>query len=436
MVTFDEAIPRVSEVLRTVLGIAALAAGDVAIVRDPFGLVTVLVRVQISDEQRASIIQRLLSVSPYSDHDQPLVDLGDVFDDRLSSADSGVLTKVTSDTGEDYHVYVIDHRVVGLDWLAPLSERATPLPTIVFSSLKGGVGRSTALVVTAAHLANRGLNVLAIDLDLEAPGIGSALLREQELPDFGSLDYFVENKVSDLDYSFFGNCVGVSSLTTSTGVVHVVPAIGSRGRAFPQNIIPKISRAYIERPRQGDELAPATFLSQVRAFVQMLTQDSNRYDVILVDSRAGMHESTPASIIGVGGLVLLFGTDNPQTFDGFEFLLAGLGSAGAGLWRHGIHFVHAKASTDVRARTGFRDKCYDLAVKYLYEEAGPDDLDAFNFDLGDPSAPHYAWDILNDSNFLSFDPLKATDLVTARVYEATFGDLLRGIDQYLGLTES
>ena len=40
-----------------------------------------------------------------------------------------------------------------------------------FYSFKGGVGRTMALVNVAVELAQRGRRVLAVDFDLEAPGI-------------------------------------------------------------------------------------------------------------------------------------------------------------------------------------------------------------------------------------------------------------------------
>ncbi len=42
-----------------------------------------------------------------------------------------------------------------------------------FYSLRGGVGRSTALAYTAHVLARRGRSVLCVDLDLEAPGLAA-----------------------------------------------------------------------------------------------------------------------------------------------------------------------------------------------------------------------------------------------------------------------
>ena len=47
-------------------------------------------------------------------------------------------------------------------------------------------------------------------------------------------------------------------------------------------------------------------------------ENSGAYDVILVDARAGLHETTAAAILAIGGDVLLFGLDHPQTFLGYK----------------------------------------------------------------------------------------------------------------------
>src|SRR5665213_1718886 len=44
---------------------------------------------------------------------------------------------------------------------------------VTFYSYKGGVGRTMALVNTAAALTQQGKRVLAVDFDLEAPGLPS-----------------------------------------------------------------------------------------------------------------------------------------------------------------------------------------------------------------------------------------------------------------------
>ncbi|MGO7565542.1 AAA family ATPase, partial [Rhizobium johnstonii] len=70
----------------------------------------------------------------------------------------------------------IDRRFVGADWMSPPASEFVGTKRLVFGSLKGGFGRSTALAIFAADLSRDGKKVLCIDLDLEAPGIGTMLL--------------------------------------------------------------------------------------------------------------------------------------------------------------------------------------------------------------------------------------------------------------------
>ena len=61
--------------------------------------------------------------------------------------------------------------------------------TITFYSYKGGVGRTTALTHVAWILAQSGRKVVALDLDLEAPGLSTAFNLTPE-PIYGLVDYF------------------------------------------------------------------------------------------------------------------------------------------------------------------------------------------------------------------------------------------------------
>lgn len=57
-----------------------------------------------------------------------------------------------------------------------------PRPIVAsFYSLRGGVGRSTALAYTAQILASRGRSVLCVDMDLEAPALASLFDKEDEI---------------------------------------------------------------------------------------------------------------------------------------------------------------------------------------------------------------------------------------------------------------
>jgi cellulose biosynthesis protein BcsQ len=63
---------------------------------------------------------------------------------------------------------------------------------ITFYSFKGGVGRTMALVNTAAELAGRGRKVLVVDFDLEAPGLNTYELLRSEKPHPGIVEYVTE----------------------------------------------------------------------------------------------------------------------------------------------------------------------------------------------------------------------------------------------------
>lgn len=54
-------------------------------------------------------------------------------------------------------IRLIDRRLAGQDWLMRAVKLADKPRRLVFYSIKGGVGRSTALAITAADLAARGL---------------------------------------------------------------------------------------------------------------------------------------------------------------------------------------------------------------------------------------------------------------------------------------
>lgn len=60
---------------------------------------------------------------------------------------------------------------------------------VTFYSYKGGVGRTMALVNTSVALARAGRRVLAVDFDLEAPGLPSYTIFEHANCDVGLVDY-------------------------------------------------------------------------------------------------------------------------------------------------------------------------------------------------------------------------------------------------------
>ena len=69
-------------------------------------------------------------------------------------------------------VHVADRLAQEATW-ETIFPRASGVPRVVFYSIKGGVGRSTALAACAWALAASGQRVLVLDLDLESPAAES-----------------------------------------------------------------------------------------------------------------------------------------------------------------------------------------------------------------------------------------------------------------------
>lgn len=341
--------------------------------------------------------------------------------------------------GEQF-CYLVDRRIVGSGWLAEPADATSGPPRVVFASLKGGVGRSTALAVLAADLARRGRNVLVIDLDLEAPGVGHLLLEDGRLPDYGVVDFLVENGIGGVENDLLRRFVGTSQLTSSSGgVVDVMPAIGSKSEAAPENILAKLSRAMIEDVTEAGTVSVG---EQVSSMIDRIVA-LGRYDAVLIDSRAGLAELAAPAVIGLGATVLLFGTAQKQTIEGYRALFAALqllaqrdaAQGRSAEWRLGLRPVYAKAGLNADTADRFRDDIYELYSEYLYDAELEDEVGvqvtSLRFTQQDDSAPHAPLTIPFNSAFVDFDPSRQPTQLTAAFYEQSFRPFLNAIDRIL-----
>lgn len=351
-------------------------------------------------------------------------------------------------------VAVVDRRIVGQDWaLGHFGPIPGVPPVVTFYSIKGGVGRSTALAVAASAQAERGNNVLVVDLDLEAPGLGALLLEADGLPEFGALDWLVETNLRpDTGDALIRRCMAESPLTAGRGAVDVLPSLGRRAHDAAWNVSPKLGRAFVHPEQSGP------FLKRIRRLIESACQHGlRRYDAVLVDARAGLAESSAAALIGLGAEVLCFGVDAPHTHDGYRYLfshLAGIalpeGEIGSKTnasaqsdWRHRFRMVHAKAHASEAARRRFRDRAHDVFMEEMYEadnrdfeaadrEAAEDaDNAPFNFDCDDEDAPHWPWPILFDAALLDFDPRQRPEQLMREFADRAFGPFLDRLDRLI-----
>jgi hypothetical protein len=430
MIRYDEALPRFAALIRDTLGVGELY--DQVFLRDATGRLTFVVRGPLPAGAGENIREKAAALAPWVDPTMPAATPEDLFDPHLGEPEPGFPEFVVSDAFTGY-VRLVERRLVGQDWLRPPQEPVPGLPPIVvFASHKGGVGRSTALAVSAAALSQAGYNILVVDLDLEAPGLGAMLLAEQ--PEYGTLDYFVETSLGEVDDEFIGDLVATSSLAEN-GQVHVTPAVGAIGDASPQNVLGKIARAYVERV--NDDGGIVSFLDRTRDLVTRLCA-VNRYDAVFIDARAGLNEATAAAVLGLGAEVLLFGVDTPQTFAGYRYFLAHLQrfrpeASSEKDWRYRLRMVQARAQAGPTSEATFRTQAFEMFSDTVYDEEEGIEEEAFNFDYDDVNAPHYAWPILDDANYAEFNPLLRRDQLARHLYDRTFGAFIKNLGDKIGL---
>ncbi len=321
--------------------------------------------------------------------------------------------------GRDDHYRLVDRRVVGVDWLRTPAVEQTEPRRIVFASVKGGVGRSTALCVAARELADEGQRVLVVDLDLEAPGAGRMLA--PELPSFGVIDALA---AAALDQTI-APAELITELHDGNAWIDVVPAHGRSSVEAPEHYLGKLARAMSEVALPE----PKPVAQRVAELVDRLCQ-RRPYDVVLIDARAGLAEITAGPVLALGATVLLFSTAQQQSFDDYRFLFAHLRSLG--LWHAGRTWnnlvpVLAKAGTDAQQLEAAQRSMFELYEEYLYEQAPAGQLDAFNFDETDPDGAHRFVPIAFDTRFASFDPQRHESHLTRPFYEQAFTPFLARI---------
>lgn len=323
-------------------------------------------------------------------------------------------------------VQLLDRQITGQDWLRPPLECGAAHPhRFVFFGLKGGVGRSTALCMTAWELAKRGLRVLLIDFDLESPGLLGLLLPTHKGAEFGVVDWLLEDAVGQGE-AILPRMVAASPLSeTTVGAIRVAAAMG---RGDP-DYLAKLSRAYADVPGVGGPLRMGT---RMRTMVERL-EAQEKPDVVLIDSRAGLHDLAAVSITGLADTALLFATGGAQSWIGYRQLFS--------YWQHRpdvaqhvrerlliVRALTPKSDREAIVRT-FQRNAYELFSETLYDElpvgqAAADVL--FHPGQKDESAPHFPILVDWDARFQEFDPMLRPEGggATQAQIDGAFGQLI------------
>ncbi|MBO9794239.1 MULTISPECIES: ParA family protein [Xanthomonas] len=419
MTTYDEVLPAVVEILRANPELGALA--PIVINRDLNGRVRLVVdarlgtREEINEALGKSVSEIFDRIGVYAHHVDRALIVEDNFEDVLNKgyAYDGCLD-----------IRVVERLATEGSWssISPVSNGAT---RVTFFSIKGGVGRSTAMASIAWSLAKSGKRVLVVDLDLESPGLSSSLLPTEYRPRFGVTDWLVEDLVGN-GGQVFKDIVATSPLSHD-GDIFVVPAYG----AAPGEYVSKLGRAWMPVLKNGLREAWSERLGRLLdALEERLVPD-----IILIDSRAGIDEVASACVTDLGAaLVLLFAVDGEQTWAGYKVLFNHWRSTGVARdIRERLQVVGAVIPEDgsVEYLALLRESSWDLFNLNLYDEVAPgklpDEAD-WSFGEADESAPHYPWPIRWQRGFSSLRSLHGRlEGVDEELVNMSFGRLIQEI---------
>lgn len=319
------------------------------------------------------------------------------------------------------------------------------VPRVVFYSIKGGVGRSTALAACAWSLAASGQRVVVLDLDLESPGLSTSLLPQSRQPAYGITDWLVEDLVGNGDAVFDQMHASVS--TQQRGELIVVPSHGFE----PGEYVSKLGRVWM--PGFTTEGHRQNWSERLQRLILALEQ-KHQPSIVLIDSRAGIDEVASACVTDLAARrIYLFAVDSLQTWQGYRMLFDHWRLHGvAPIIRERLQVVGALIPTwgdgaFPQATQQLCENAYSLFSGSLYDEARPEpdpeaeaigalSSDLFNFDLPDLSAPHNPCAIGWNQAFAAIeslhDRLESTDPDQIKL---VFGSLLTDLQVIIGANQ-
>jgi len=419
-VSFDDTRRRVDSALEEFGQHTSLVDfGTIFLVRDLLGRLRISVSEAMEEDEKcrealtrlADALSKSLGAHGYS-NEQGTLFVGDA------------LLETLRDTAQKLRpgVFLADRLVTGRGWWTVddlVNDTRSRTARITLYSVKGGVGRSTTAAVLAWHLARGGERVLVVDMDLESPGLSSAVLEQDRRPKFGLTDWFVEDLVGQGDLIVEDMLAAPAWAQTLDGDVRVAPAHGRD----PGEYLAKLGRVYLDTVGEA-------WTKRVERVLESL-ETAFRPTVVLLESRNGLHDIAAASVTDLHAEVLLFATDADSTWTDYGILFRHWTEQGLAR-RIRERITVASALTPVPDREAylarFRSKAWDLFRDYLYDEMDAETsvADGFSFDLDEDSAPHNPLEIAWTLGLSAGASLQDLDEETVKL---AYGRFLRSFDE-------
>lgn len=425
MTTFDDIVPKLVDIFQPHRAEIERIA-PVYVNRDLNGRVRLIVAEQWEEHAQARLFLDAITQAMFAQlgaHAFP-PSQAILFEQDINAVEDGCFAASFADLAG---IRLIDRLATEGNW-STISPIAAGVPRVVFFSIKGGVGRSTAMAATAWSLAQSGKRVLVLDLDLESPGLSSSLLPSDRRPTFGVTDWLVEDLVDN------GDAVLMDMIASSTlshdGDIYVVPAHGVN----PGEYVSKLGRAWM--PKVAADGQRESWSQRLQRLLNTL-EEKLQPDLILIDSRAGIDEVASACVTDLGAtLVLLFAIEGEQTWSGYRILLQHWRTTGVVREiRERLQLVGAVIPELGGSEyfSALRESAWTLFSEELYNEVAPGEIasgDIWSFDESEEGAPHSPWPIRWHRSFAALRSLHTRlDGIDSNEVSSIFGDLIVGISR-------
>jgi MinD-like ATPase involved in chromosome partitioning or flagellar assembly len=174
---------------------------------------------------------------------------------------------------------------------------------LTFYSYKGGVGRTMAVANISVLLAQQGLRVLAVDWDLEAPGLHRYFSNLKVTTEkLGLLDFFLDSAQapdSPPDWRSYASTVTIDSAAQLTMLT-----AGRLDDGYERKVLQFNWNHYFQKQNGG-----AVLESLRRQWIES-------FDVILIDSRTGITDSGGICTVQMPDILVPIFSANHQSLDG------------------------------------------------------------------------------------------------------------------------
>ena len=294
--------------------------------------------------------------------------------------------------------------------------------TVTFYSYKGGTGRTLLLANIAILAARLGQRVVAIDVDLEAPGLGYKLL-ERPTPRCDGLVGWLRDRLLSgkpplsLDDSLVD--VPVSDPFVDGGWLRLMPA----GRAPSLNYFQDLTSLRLEQQLEAGDGVDA-FLD-----LQAQIEEDMGPDLLLLDARTGISTTNRVTTRILADDVVALSLDTPEQLEGTRSVLRSLTPLTSLRTERalGLHVVLARVA----------GRAADVGTYALTEEERAQ-IDRVRLFLREPADPLRATLTVNRVHVLHSEPMLSRGdflaLARTRALDATalHVDYLRIAEALLG----